>query len=214
MPLYKIFHFDRRQYETEGSTDFQGAGTKGDANTYIYRLAETYLLRAEARLYLGDVAGATQDVNTIRQRAQASWLYESVNIGDIMDERARELYLEEYRKAELTRVSMCLAMSGIPDEWGNTYSIEDWNKQSGTQTDGGSYWYQRLMHHSLYNKGKVGTSYETFNYTMNKRNLFWPIPDYGQQHFRRIKQNYGYPDTTCYDKMWETWQEADEDARR
>tara|TARA_R110002049_G_scaffold277220_1_gene455688 strand:- start:19262 stop:20698 length:1437 start_codon:yes stop_codon:yes gene_type:complete len=35
----------------------------------IFRLAEQYLIRAEARAYLDDVSGATQDINIIRNRA-------------------------------------------------------------------------------------------------------------------------------------------------
>jgi hypothetical protein len=42
-----------------------------------------------------------------------------VNIGDIMNESARELHMEEWRHVELSRVLLCLALSGKPDEWGN-----------------------------------------------------------------------------------------------
>ena len=33
-------------------------------------------------------------------------LFRGVTIGDIMDERARELYMEEFRHIELSRVSL------------------------------------------------------------------------------------------------------------
>ena len=70
-----------------------------------------------------------------------------------MDERARELYLEEWRYLELSRVSYCLALSGKPDEWGNTYDVNTYDKQEGTDPNGGSYWYQRIMHYNeFYNK--------------------------------------------------------------
>ena len=81
-------------------------------NWYLYRLAETYLLRAEAKLYQGK--DATSDVNEVRRRAKCSQFYTSVNIGDIANERARELYLEEWRAMELKRISYCLALSGKP----------------------------------------------------------------------------------------------------
>ena len=132
-----------------GSNDFQGATLGSNGNCYIFRLAETYLLRAEARLYQGNAGGAAADVNEVRKRANAKYMYPTVNIGDIMNERARELYMEEFRKAELGRVSMILANTGIPDEWGNVYDKETWNKQNGTDRTGGSYWYQRLMHYSF-----------------------------------------------------------------
>ncbi|WP_438871781.1 RagB/SusD family nutrient uptake outer membrane protein [Pedobacter panaciterrae] len=44
----------------------------------------------------------------------------AVTIGDIMNERARELYWEEWRNVKLIRVSLYLARSGKPDEWDNT----------------------------------------------------------------------------------------------
>ncbi len=44
---------------------------QGGSSEYsvLMRLAEQYLIRAEARLYLGDLNGALQDINTIRNRA-------------------------------------------------------------------------------------------------------------------------------------------------
>ena len=57
-----------------------------------------------------------------------------------------------FRNVELTRISMCLAKSGVKDEWGNTYS-DNWDKQSGTDANGGSYWYQRCIKYSFYNRG-------------------------------------------------------------
>lgn len=215
IPLYKIFAMDQKAWETEGSNDFQGASLGGNGNVYLYRLAETYLLRAEARLYQGKIAEATNDVNTIRRRANAAWMYSSVNIGDIMNERARELYLEEYRKVELTRVSMCLAYSGIPDEWGNVYNKSTWDKQSGTDKNGGSYWYQRLMHYSFYNNGPITSGGKELNYVMDKHNLFWPIPNFALDGniYGELMQNYGYDGYNPDCKMYDTWQEADIAAR-
>jgi starch-binding outer membrane protein, SusD/RagB family len=72
---------------------------------YIMRLAETYLLRAEAKLAKGDLAGAADDINVIRNRAQATPVTAGdVNIDLILDERARELYQEEFRLSTLMRL--------------------------------------------------------------------------------------------------------------
>ena len=69
------------------------------------RLAETYLLRAEAKLAKGDLAGAATDINAIRNRAQATPVVAAdVNIDLILDERARELYQEEFRLNTLMRL--------------------------------------------------------------------------------------------------------------
>lgn len=72
---------------------------------YIMRLAETYLLRAEAKMGKGDLAGAAADINVIRNRAQATPVTAGdVNIDLVLDERARELYQEEFRLSTLMRL--------------------------------------------------------------------------------------------------------------
>lgn len=213
-PYYKLYVRDTKEHAIETASSF--TQTLGSCNDmYLYRLAEVYLLRAEARFFQDNNQGATEDVNTVRRRAKASQYYTSVNIGDIMNERARELYLEEWRNTELKRVSYELALSGKPDEWGNTYSLDNWDKQEGTDEQGGSYWYQRINHYSLYNKGAIVSNGKTLKYTMNKRNLFWPIPQgaidansEGQLH-----QNYGYTGYDAAIPEWDNWQDAvaDED---
>lgn len=213
-PHYKIYLEDVRNEAIMGANDFQGAaGSGANANWYLYRLAETYLLRAEAKYYQGK--DATSDVNEVRKRAKCSQLYTSVNIGDIMNERARELYLEEWRNVELTRVSYCLALSGKPDEWGNTYSVENWDKQQGTDEEGGSYWYQRIIHYSMYNKGDIISAGKTLTYIMDKRNVYWPIPNSAitANNMGVLHQNFGYDGYDAGIPMWETWEEAvaDED---
>lgn len=62
-------------------------------NLVIFRLADVYLLRAEAALSLGDQSTAVADVNIIRVRAGLEPL-SSVTLYDIMDERGREFFGE------------------------------------------------------------------------------------------------------------------------
>lgn len=72
---------------------------------YVYRLAETYLLRAEAYLGAGDKAKAAADLNALRERAHAKPITAAqVDIDFILDERLRELYFEEFRMVTLTRL--------------------------------------------------------------------------------------------------------------
>jgi hypothetical protein len=72
---------------------------------YAIRLAETYLLRAEAHLGNGDPASAADDINVVRNRAQAPPVSAGdVDIDYILNERARELYMEENRLATLMRL--------------------------------------------------------------------------------------------------------------
>jgi len=74
---------------------------------YAMRLAETYLLRAEAYLGKEDKINAAADINVIRARAQATAISPSdVDIDLILDERARELYTEEFRTCTLMRLGI------------------------------------------------------------------------------------------------------------
>lgn len=73
---------------------------------YVIRLAETYLLRAEAYLLSSQPDMAANDINALRERASAPL----VNAGDvtldlILDERARELFAEEQRLLTLMRTN-------------------------------------------------------------------------------------------------------------
>lgn len=70
----------------------------------VYRLAETYLLRAEAYMKKGDLQNAANDINAVRTRAKASLVTPGeVNIDYILDERIRELLTEEPRRRTLIR---------------------------------------------------------------------------------------------------------------
>jgi hypothetical protein len=74
---------------------------------YMFRLAETYLLRAEANLGKGDRVAAAADLNAIRSRAGASpVLPANVTIDYILDERMRELGIEEKRRLTLMRLGL------------------------------------------------------------------------------------------------------------
>lgn len=71
---------------------------------YGMRLAETYLLRAEAYLGLSDKPLAAADLNAIRNRAMATPVAAAnVTMESILDERAREVYGEEWRHITLRR---------------------------------------------------------------------------------------------------------------
>jgi len=214
-PQYKIYLNDVLAEANQGANQFNGATNGGIADWYLYRLAEAYLLRAEAKFYLGDPTGAASDVNEVRKRAKCTELYTTVTIGDIMDERARELYLEEWRNVELKRVSYCLALSGKPDEWGGTYDVNTLYKESGTDLNGGSYWYKRVTRYGMYNQGPRSVRPNTFNYQMDKCNFLWPIPNAAitANNKGELSQNYGYDGYDAATPKWDSWQDAvaDED---
>ncbi len=72
-----------------------------------FRLAETYLLRAEAYLMKGELENAAADINVVRARANATPVEAAdVDINYLLDERARELTLEENRMRTLNRFGL------------------------------------------------------------------------------------------------------------
>jgi len=107
-------------YQTKATTPFnhptelyQNASTyqlKSIAGTtyvdqYMFRLSETYLLRAEAYIKLGDKTKAAADINVVRSRAHAKPVEASkVDIDYLLDERMRELGIEEKRRLTLMRM--------------------------------------------------------------------------------------------------------------
>ena len=73
------------------------------------RLAETYLLLAEAQLKQGKLAEAAQSLNTVRTRSNASPVAPGqVTLDFILDERSRELLAEEQRRHTLVRTGKWL----------------------------------------------------------------------------------------------------------
>ena len=93
----------------------------GGNRTYIFRddyairLAESILLRAEAKWRSGDAQGAAEDINKIRRRANCSHLVaaDEVGVDLILDERARELMYEEIRWNTLLRMGGTVAVDRI-----------------------------------------------------------------------------------------------------
>lgn len=98
-------------------------------DVYVFRLAETYLLRAEAYFRKGDLQKAADDINTVRLRSHANpVLPEEVTIDYILDERARELMYEEPRRRTLIRMGLLVERVrryGLIESWRNT--IQDYD---------------------------------------------------------------------------------------
>jgi len=83
----------------------RSGGGYNHKDLYAIRLAETYLIRAEAYLGLGESDKAAADINVVRERSNAKPITGSdVTIDYILDERARELYTEEWRMLTLMRL--------------------------------------------------------------------------------------------------------------
>ena len=66
----------------------------------VLRLAEQYLIRAEARARQGDILGSIRDLDIIRERAELSLFSE--NYTDFTEDQVLELILEERRREMFT----------------------------------------------------------------------------------------------------------------
>lgn len=100
---------------------------------YMIRLAETYLIRAEAYMRAGDAASAARDINTVRERAQCKYLVSAadVSVELILDERARELIYEENRWNTLLRMGGTLASDRVRE-----YSYWDYPRSGSMKNFG------------------------------------------------------------------------------
>lgn len=74
--------------------------------TFIIRMAEIYLIAAEADIYLNGGANAMGYINKVRQRAGATPLTGSASVRTVLDERGRELCGEYCRFYDLKRTGM------------------------------------------------------------------------------------------------------------
>ena len=96
----------------------------------LMRLADAYLLRAEARIQKGDQAGAAADINVLRDRAFKTYRAETGNaeagkvtsaqmtMDFLLDERIRELVGEENRRYTLCRTGkLAERVKMMMDKW-------------------------------------------------------------------------------------------------
>ncbi len=175
-PHYKVWIPDPTQTQWAG----------GETDWYIFRLAETYLLRAEAYFWKGDLQNAVNDINVVRRRAQAREITVSeMNMRMILDERARELFREEPRKTELTRISFIYAKTGKPADDGTVYRLDNFSDKN--------FYYDHIMATThFYNKGVVTVHND--KYTMSPYHVLWPIPQesISTNTLGVINQNKGY----------------------
>ena len=78
----------------------------GEVDIPIVRLADVYLMRAEAKLRKNDAAGALTDVNSVRTSRTANFTgspLSSLNLDGLFRERGFELYWELQRRTDMVR---------------------------------------------------------------------------------------------------------------
>jgi len=76
-----------------------------DVDIPLFRFAEAFLTRAEAKFRLNQKEEALNDVNILRNRANATPL-QSLDEQDLIDEWSREFYMEGRRRSDLIRFNL------------------------------------------------------------------------------------------------------------
>ena len=92
--------------------------TYPDTDIPLFRLAEAYLTRAEAIFRQG--GDATGDINELRKRANCTRKVQTVTEQELIDEWAREFYLEGRRRSDLVRFGMFTTNKYLWD-WKDVY---------------------------------------------------------------------------------------------
>ena len=67
------------------------------------RFADAHLMRAEAMLRMGDAAGALTEVNALRAQRTNTAALGALTLDEMLEERAKELYLEGWRRNDMIR---------------------------------------------------------------------------------------------------------------
>jgi hypothetical protein len=134
----------------------------GNGDRYVFRLAETYLLRVEACYWKGQTSQAADDINKVRQPANALPISPTyVTLDFIFDESARELFGESPRHSELVRASYILASLSR-----NGYKLSNFSEKN--------YYYDRVDSLNTLYKQKVSLLGNTAN--IAPFHVLWPIP--------------------------------------
>jgi len=154
----------------------------GETDWYIFRLAETYLIRAEAYFWKDQLSSAADDINMIRGRANAPLISaDDVTIDYIFDERARELYMEEPRHSEMVRVSYIMANLNR-----DGYSVANFSQKN---------WYHdRLMRVNPFYTQDPIFRWRSVDAHIDPHNVLWAIPQsvITANTLGTINQNVGY----------------------
>lgn len=189
-PQYKLFVPDPLNTEVKG----------GETPWYIYRTAEVHLMLAECYYWKNNLGKAAEAMNPVRVRAGAAPLSATdINIGEILNERARELYYEENRHSEIVRIAYIYAKTGKACEvfGGRVYKLENFSGPGGAssnikQAGINFFWDWVNSRSNFYNKNVV---HKWAEYKMSVHHVLWPVPSNAitTNTMGLINQNIGYP---------------------
>ncbi len=172
-----------------------GNNKEYDVDWYMLRVPEVYLLRAEAYLALNQKGKAAEDINVVRRRAGAKdCTADQINIDYILDERTRELLIEEDRWITLNRLSVnpnCTYISDcypVQDETTSNTMYERVRKYGfGYENVANNESYGRDAYVDKDGKTRHHPNFRPFNYQ-------YPIPTQVIQS----NKDYEYPQNTGY----------------
>jgi starch-binding outer membrane protein, SusD/RagB family len=102
--LYQVY--TSKYIDSNATTEYTS-----EQNWHVIRLADVYLMRAEAKAELGEPADAMSDINALRQRVGAADLdLSNMSMEEfreaLLRERGVELYMEGHRFFDLTRMGV------------------------------------------------------------------------------------------------------------
>ena len=93
-----------KNVDRDGEAGSDATGNFVDTDFPLFRLADVYLMYAEAVVRNGGDTGKGADyINDLRMRAGIDPIDENYTAQDVLDERARELYWEGHRRTDLIR---------------------------------------------------------------------------------------------------------------
>ncbi len=117
-----------RKWEVDETTTVDFSSKDSYFSIPHVRIAETYLLYAEAQFMNGNSSAAAEWINKIRERSHASTISpDQVSIDFILDERSRELIGEEQRKISLLRTGKYLERTRKYNAMSKDY-VQDYHK--------------------------------------------------------------------------------------
>lgn len=126
--LSAIFDITKLSGSDNGwSVNKYGTALEDNNNIVVFRLAEMYLIRAEARAYQSNLVGAQEDINVLRDRANALLVgdaSQSQLLRFIEDERRYEFAFEGHRWYDLVRTGRAdQVMPPFNSNWQSTYNL-------------------------------------------------------------------------------------------
>ncbi len=119
------YRWNTRKFESGTNAQFPTLDASYNDLAHV-RLAETYLLAAEAEWRQGKLGEAAEHINAVRRRANVSDIAAvDVTADFILDERSRELMLEEERRYHLLRIGRWYERTQMHNPWGHNIEVKD-----------------------------------------------------------------------------------------